>query len=81
MSIFIKLSWYFKQEWRIYAIGVLGLVLTAIFGIFPPWIIGHLVDLIRDEKLTADYLFLLLGGLVAVAIIQYIARYMWRNAI
>ena len=81
MSIFRKLSWYFKQEWRIYAIGVLGLVLTAIFGIFPPWIIGHLVDLIRDEKLTADYLFLLLGGLVAVAIIQYIARYMWRNAI
>jgi ATP-binding cassette subfamily B multidrug efflux pump len=81
VSIFIKLSWYFKQEWRIYAIGVLGLVLTAIFGIFPPWIIGHLVDLIRDEKLTADYLFLLLGGLVAVAIIQYIARYMWRNAI
>lgn len=81
MSIFIKLSWYFKQEWRIYDIGVLGLVLTAIFGIFPPWIIGHLVDLIRDEKLTADYLFLLLGGLVAVAIIQYIARYMWRNAI
>ncbi|MBU7556738.1 ABC transporter ATP-binding protein [Weissella paramesenteroides] len=81
MSIFIKLSWYFKQEWRIYAIGVLGLVLTAIFGIFPPWIIGHLVDLIRDEKLTADYLFLLLDGLVAVAIIQYIARYMWRNAI
>ena len=81
MSIFIKLSWYFKQEWRIYAIGVLGLVLTAIFGIFPPWIIGHLVDLIRDEKLTADHLFLLLGGLVAVAIIQYIARYMWRNAI
>nr|WP_286010498.1 ABC transporter transmembrane domain-containing protein [Weissella paramesenteroides] len=59
----------------------MGLVLTAIFGIFPPWIIGHLVDLIRDEKLTADYLFLLLGGLVAVAIIQYIARYMWRNAI
>lgn len=81
MSIFRKLSWYFKQEWRIYVVGVLGLVLTAVFGIFPPWIIGHLVDLIREEKLTADYLFLLLGGLVAVAIIQYIARYMWRNAI
>lgn len=81
MSIFRKLSWYFKQEWRIYVVGVLGLVLTAVFGIFPPWIIGHLVDLIREEKLTADYLFLLLGGLVAVAMIQYIARYMWRNAI
>ncbi|WP_439818971.1 ABC transporter ATP-binding protein [Weissella paramesenteroides] len=81
MSIFRKLSWYFKKEWRIYVVGVLGLVLTAVFGIFPPWIIGHLVDLIREEKLTADYLFLLLGGLVAVAIIQYIARYMWRNAI
>lgn len=81
MSIFIKLGWYFRREWKLYSAGVLGLVLTAIIGIIPPRIIGDVVDGINQHRLTARSLMIYLGIIGAAAIGQYLARYLWRNAI
>ncbi|GEP73009.1 ABC transporter, ATP-binding protein [Lentilactobacillus rapi DSM 19907 = JCM 15042] len=81
MSIFIKLGWYFKQEWKIYLIGLFGLLLTALVGIVPPRIIGVLVDTIHNGKLSGQSLLVLLGVLTLAAFAQYGARYMWRTAI
>ncbi|MBO9165056.1 MULTISPECIES: ABC transporter ATP-binding protein [Lactiplantibacillus] len=81
MSIFIKLGWYFRREWKLYSAGVLGLVLTAIIGIIPPRIIGDVVDGINQHHLTARSLMIYLGIIGAAAIGQYLARYLWRNAI
>ncbi len=81
MNIFIKLGWYFKREWKIYAVGVVGLILTALLGIVPPRIIGVLVDAIHGGQLKASSLGLLLVILVVVAFAQYGSRYMWRTAI
>ncbi|MFD1126552.1 ABC transporter ATP-binding protein [Lentilactobacillus raoultii] len=81
MSIFIKLGWYFKQEWKIYLVGVFGLILTALLAIIPPRIIGVLVDAIHNGKLNASHLMILLIVLTAVAFAQYGSRYMWRTAI
>ena len=58
MSIFIKLGWYFRREWKLYSAGVLGLVLTAIIGIIPPRIIGDVVDGINQHHLTARSLMI-----------------------
>jgi ATP-binding cassette subfamily B protein len=81
VSIFIKLGWYFRREWKLYSAGVLGLVLTAIIGIIPPRIIGDVVDGINQHHLTARSLMIYLGIIGAAAIGQYLARYLWRNAI
>lgn len=81
MSIFVKLGWYFKREWKIYLVGLFGLLLTALVGIVPPRIIGNLVDSIHDGKLTAKYLIGLLIVLTIVSFAQYGARYLWRTAI
>ncbi|MFT8595341.1 MAG: ABC transporter transmembrane domain-containing protein, partial [Lentilactobacillus hilgardii] len=81
MSIFVKLSWYFKQEWKTYMVGVCGLILTALLAIIPPRIIGVLVDAIHSGKLAANNLMILLIVLAVVAIAQYGSRYMWRTAI
>ena len=81
MSIFVKLGWYFKREWRIYLVGLFGLLLTALVGIVPPRIIGNLVDSIHNGKLTVKYLMFLLIVLTIVSFAQYGARYMWRTAI
>lgn len=81
MSIFIKLGWYFKQEWKIYLVGVFGLILTALLAIIPPRIIGVLVDAIHNGKLNASQLMILLIVLTVVAFAQYGSRYMWRTAI
>ncbi|MBS0936746.1 ABC transporter ATP-binding protein [Lactiplantibacillus plantarum] len=81
MSIFLKLGWYFRREWKLYLAGVLGLVLTAIIGIVPPRIIGDVIDGINQHSLTAHTLtvYLVIIGVAAVG--QYLARYLWRNAI
>nr|WP_253954420.1 MULTISPECIES: ABC transporter transmembrane domain-containing protein [Lactiplantibacillus] len=64
-----------------YSAGVLGLVLTAIIGIIPPRIIGDVVDGINQRHLTARSLMIYLSIIGAAAIGQYLARYLWRNAI
>ncbi|GHP14208.1 multidrug ABC transporter permease/ATP-binding protein [Lentilactobacillus fungorum] len=81
MSIFVKLGWYFKQEWKIYLVGLFGLLLTALVGIVPPRIIGVLVDAIHNGKLSGKSLAILLGVLTVAAVAQYGARFMWRTAI
>lgn len=81
MGIFIKLGWYFKREWKTYLVGVFGLLMTALLGIVPPWIIGRLVDVIHRGNLTGKLLVTLLVALIVVSLAQYLARYIWRNAI
>ncbi|WP_057810887.1 ABC transporter ATP-binding protein [Furfurilactobacillus siliginis] len=81
MSIFRKLSWYFKDEWRVYMRGLFGLFMTAILGIVPPRLIGELVDMMSKRTLTAVKLAWALVIMVVVALLAYGARYIWRTAI
>lgn len=77
----MKLGWYFRREWKLYSAGVIGLILTAIIGIIPPRIIGNVVDGINQHRLTAHSLTVDLAIIAAAAVGQYLARYLWRNAI
>lgn len=81
MGIFLKLKWYFIQEWKIYLMGVVGLLLTALLGSVSPWLIGRLIDIIHSGHLTGLRLTFLLGILVLSVVLQYGSRYIWRNAI
>ncbi|WP_203648832.1 ABC transporter ATP-binding protein [Secundilactobacillus yichangensis] len=81
MSIFKKLGWYFKAEWRTYLFGLLGLLITALLAVIPPRMIGDVVDLIHSHHLTARLLVTDLLILLVAALGQYGSRYMWRTAI
>ena len=81
MSIFVKLGWYFRREWKLYLAGIIGLILTAIIGIVPPRVIGDVVDGINQHKLTMHQLTVYLAIIAVAAVGQYVARYLWRNAI
>lgn len=81
MTIFKKLMWYFRLEWRRYTIGVLGLLLTAIIAIIPPRIIGNMVDSIHGRTMTGSLLAVDLLLVAGAALAQYGSRYMWRTAI
>ncbi|KRO25137.1 hypothetical protein DY78_GL001302 [Lactiplantibacillus fabifermentans DSM 21115] len=61
--------------------GIIGLILTAIIGIVPPRVIGDVVDGINQHKLTMHQLFVYLAIIAVAAVGQYVARYLWRNAI
>ncbi|WP_125572796.1 ABC transporter ATP-binding protein [Levilactobacillus huananensis] len=81
MSIFRKLALYFRQEWRVYLTGIVGLILTAIIAIIPPRIIGNMVDGIHGQTMTGKVLAIDLALITIAALAQYGTRYLWRNAI
>lgn len=78
MGIFKKLGWFFKQEKKSYIIGVITLFIVALLNLIPPRIIGIVVDEIETGILTSRSLMMWLGLLAAVAISQYLLRYVWR---
>lgn len=81
MSIFRKLSWFFKLEKKTYLIGVSSLILVALIQLIPPKVIGIVVDSIASRQLTAKQLIIWVGILILVAVTQYFLRYVWRTNI
>lgn len=78
MSIFWKLRWYLKKEWKSYVFGVFALLIVSVFQIMPPKIIEKIVDLILKDELTPKILLTYMLFLVGIGFILYVLRYIWR---
>ncbi|TCI56296.1 ATP-binding cassette domain-containing protein [Exiguobacterium sp. SH1S21] len=78
MRVFKQLAWFFRLEWRTYAVGIVLLMFVAALELIPPRIIGRVIDGMNQGSLEADLLWMLLGGLAAVGIGNYVARFFWR---
>lgn len=78
MTIFWQLSWFFRLEWRRYLSACLALVVVALLSMVPPWVTGWLVDQIAAGTLEATTLAWTIAGLVAIAIVVYVLRVLWR---
>ncbi len=81
MSIFGKLSWFFKKEKKNYLIGVGALVLVAVLQLIPPRVIGTIIDEIASKTIHIDTIVFWIIGLIITAISQYLLRYVWRTKI
>jgi ATP-binding cassette subfamily B protein len=81
MSIFKKLSWFFKQERKNYMIGVTALILVAIMQLVPPKVIGIIIDEIAEKNIQITSILFWIAVLCAAALGQYIFRYIWRTHI
>ncbi|ASP39502.1 multidrug ABC transporter permease/ATP-binding protein [Bacterioplanes sanyensis] len=81
MSIFLKLFWFFKQEWRRYAIAIVALIGVGLITMLPPWLIGVVVDLIGSGDLTRELLWYYLGWMALAAVVAYVLRVVWRIAL
>lgn len=78
MDMFKKLSWFFKAEKKHYFIGILMLFLISILTALVPLIIGWIIDGIAQGTITMDLIWIWVISLIAIAIVQYIMRYIWR---
>ncbi|HET8904440.1 MAG TPA: ABC transporter transmembrane domain-containing protein [Saccharospirillum sp.] len=78
MSVFWKLRWFFKVEWRRYLIAVSALVIVGFAVLVPPWITGRIVDGIAQGTLTLHQLWFNVGIVIAVAVVSYVMRVVWR---
>ncbi|MDY0324374.1 MAG: ABC transporter transmembrane domain-containing protein [Candidatus Carbobacillus sp.] len=78
MRIFISLSWFFKREKKSYIIGVLALMIIAFINLLPPYLVGQTVDAIRTQTLSPGRLAETALLIMAVAVLSYVLRYIWR---
>ncbi|MDN6195501.1 MAG: ATP-binding cassette domain-containing protein [Atopostipes suicloacalis] len=78
MQVFLKLKWFFKENWKSYTIAVTGLMIVAILQLVPPRIIGEVIDEISLDIITSQSLIRWLVILFLTALSQYILRYVWR---
>ncbi|WP_127848533.1 ABC transporter ATP-binding protein [Lacticaseibacillus hulanensis] len=81
MGIFKKLGWYFRQERKRYALGILALFLVALVNLIPPKIIGTMVDAMNNHAVTAHKLVFWLALMLFAGVAQYVFRFSWRVAI
>lgn len=78
MRLFAQLSWYFTREWRRYLGAVCLLILIAILQLVPPKVVGIVVDGITQQHYSTTWLMKWIGLLVAIAVVVYLLRYVWR---
>jgi len=76
-SVFIKLGWYFKREWKRYAIAILMLQVVNLLEIVPPKLIGMVVDDIQLGNLTSEKFMIYLAVGAGLAISIYLICYVW----
>lgn len=75
-AVLKNLGWYFKQERRRYAVGMLLLILVGVLELVPPRVLGIAVDDIVTGSITwsslLTYIFFILGMLLIIYLITYV---------
>lgn len=78
MALFFKLGWYFRAQWRRYALAILMFVGVDLTDMLIPWIIGQVIDHVVADSLTPELLRTYVGIVVLIALAVYVMRYFWR---
>ncbi|MDQ1237714.1 MAG: ABC transporter transmembrane domain-containing protein [Wigglesworthia glossinidia] len=78
MRLFLKLSWFFRREWKKYILSILLLIFISILKLISPWMVGIIVDNVVNLRSTIQSLLILIAGIIASSILVYYLRYIWR---
>ncbi|OEF99333.1 multidrug ABC transporter permease/ATP-binding protein [Vulcanibacillus modesticaldus] len=78
MSIFRDLMWFFKLERKSYLTGIFLLLVVALLNLLPPYIVGIIIDGIKNGELSFIKLLQWVLLILAIGILLYILRYFWR---
>ncbi|RYL93149.1 ABC transporter transmembrane domain-containing protein [Sporolactobacillus sp. THM19-2] len=81
MRIFIDLWWFFKQEKYKYLFGILFLMASSFLSLIPPYVVGIVVDDMKNGSLTPIILVKWILFLVLVGVVYYFTGYIWRQLI
>lgn len=78
VSVFLRLGWFFKDQWRRYLVAISLLMLVALLTVIPPKVVGWVVDGIAKGGLDGSTLTGYLAGLFGLGLLIYLLRYVWR---
>lgn len=78
MGLFLRLRWYFVEQWRRYAVAILMFIAVDILEMSVPWITGQVIDQVLASTLTPELLHRYVAIVIAIALAVYVMRYLWR---
>lgn len=78
MDIFLKLGWYFREQWRRYVVAGLLLIIVDVLELSIPWLVGRLIDEVVARSLDSQRLMTYVISVLVLAVLIYIMRFLWR---
>ncbi|WP_282067267.1 ABC transporter ATP-binding protein [Bacillus pumilus] len=76
-SVFAKLGWFFKQEWRRYTIAITLLLIVNVLEMLPPRYLGQAVDDIRSGQFTTSSIVFYVTIFCLLGVVVYTLTYFW----
>ncbi|OHE32116.1 MAG: ABC transporter permease [Tenericutes bacterium GWD2_38_27] len=70
-NILKKISWFIKEEWRIYLLMLFLLLSIAAISLAPAYVLGAAIDTIVSSGLTKETLPILVTALIAIPVSRY----------
>lgn len=77
-SVFYKLGWFFKENWKRYVIALVLLTVANILEVIPPKLIGNTIDAIHTQELTSELLWNYLIILIIILVLAYVTNFIWQ---
>lgn len=77
-SVFYKLGWFFKENWKRYVIALVLLTVANILEVIPPKLIGNTIDAIHTHELTSELLWNYLIILIIILVLAYVTNFIWQ---
>lgn len=81
MRLFRNLWWYFVQEKKKYILGIVFLICASTMSLLPPYVVGVIVDHIREGSLTLPILWSWIGLILLAGVGHYGSNFVWRTMI
>ena len=78
-SVFVKLGWFFKEEWKRYAIAIPLLILAGIFDVIPPRLVGMAIDQIHIGSMSLSDIIKYIVTFFVITVISYGITYIWMH--
>ncbi|WP_342501900.1 ABC transporter transmembrane domain-containing protein [Bacillus sp. FSL W7-1085] len=76
-SVFVKLGWFFKQEWRRYTIAITLLLIVNVLEMLPPRYLGQAVDDIWSGQFTTSSILFYVTIFCLLGVSVYALTYFW----
>jgi ATP-binding cassette, subfamily B, multidrug efflux pump len=77
LSVFKKLSWFFKENWKRYTVAIILLTIVGFIEVIPPKLVGMAIDDIHLGAMTTTKLFQYIGIFIGITITTYLITYTW----
>ncbi len=77
-SVFYKLGWFFKENWKRCAVALVLLTIANILEVIPPKLIGNTIDAIHKQNMTSELLWNYLIILIIILVLAYITNFIWQ---